>query len=72
MVESTTFHLENGRDFTVRARGFSPKKPYITGARLNGEDYPYSTIRHADILAGGVLELEMGAAPRSWGKKMWK
>lgn len=72
MVESTTFHLENGRDFTVRARGFSPKKPYITSARLNGEDYPYSTIRHADILAGGVLELEMGAAPRSWGKKMWK
>lgn len=72
LVESTTFHLDNGRDFTVRARGFSPERPYVTRARLNGKDYPYSTITHADILAGGVLELEMGAKPRGWGEKMWK
>lgn len=72
LVESTTFHLDNGHDFTVRACGFSPERPYVTGARLNGKDYPYSTITHADILAGGVLELEMGERPRGWGKKMWK
>lgn len=72
LVESTTFHLDNGRDFTVRARGFSPDRPYVTRARLNGKDYPYSTISHADILAGGVLELEMGARPGGWGEKMWK
>ncbi len=72
MVESTTFHLTNGADFTIKAHGFSPEKPYVTAARLNGKDYPYSTIRHSDIMAGGILELTMGDKPSTWGQKMWK
>ncbi len=71
VLESTTFHLADGKDFTIRAIDFSPENRYIVSATLNGRDYPWSTISHADISAGGVLELKMGAAPASWGKQMW-
>ena len=72
LVESTVFHLGNGKDFAIKAIDFADDKPYIVAARLNGKDYPYSTISHDDIMAGGVLELTMGSIPGKWGEKMWK
>lgn len=72
MLESATFHLDNGKDFTVRAAGLSPENKYIISATLNGKNHPWSTITHEDIQNGGILELKMGKAPTSWGAKMWK
>jgi putative alpha-1,2-mannosidase len=41
---------------------------YIQSAKLNGKEYPYCHIDHAQILAGGVLELFMGPKPnKNWG-----
>ena len=69
MFEETVLHLDGG-DFTIRAKGLSDKKRYIRSARLNGKPYPYSTLHHADIASGGVLELEMGAKPSDWGREL--
>lgn len=71
VLKETTFHLEGGKDFTIRAIGLSDKNKYIQSVQLNGKDYPYSTIRHQDMTAGGTLTLKMGAKPSDWGKTMF-
>ena len=53
--------------FKVVARNQSPLNVYIRSARLNGKDLHEPFLRHGDIIAGGTLELEMGASPnQSW------
>ena len=57
-----------GGSFTVVARNNSAKNVYIQSARLNGQPLNRAWLRHAEIVAGGTLELEMGAEPnKSWG-----
>ncbi len=70
LLESTTFHLEGGKEFKVVAKGLSDKNCYIQGVALNGKDYPYSALRHKDIMAGGELVLKMGKKPGNWGKEL--
>ena len=71
VLKSATFHLANGRDFTIKADGLSEKNIYISSATLNGKPYPYSTIKHADIMNGGTLVLNMASKPSDWGKALW-
>lgn len=70
MLKSSTMHLGNGRDFTIIAPKLSDRNRYVVGARLNGEDYPYSSITHQLLMQGGTLELIMGTKPKGWGKKL--
>ena len=69
LFESSKIHLENGKTFEVRARGVSEECKYIQSARLDGETLSEPLISHAAIMAGGVLELEMGPLPcKEWGR----
>ena len=70
LVEESCFNLPGGKRFTIRARGLSPECRYIQSARLNGKDYSWSTIRHADIVRGGTLDLTMAETPGDWGRAM--
>lgn len=70
LLTSTTFHLEGGKEFKVVAEGLSDKNCYIQGVTLNGKDYPYSVLRHKDIMAGGELVLKMGKKTGNWGKEL--
>jgi predicted alpha-1,2-mannosidase len=57
-----------GRTFTVIARNNSPQNIYVQSAKLNGKALERGWIRHAEIVAGGTLEFEMGAEPnKNWG-----
>lgn len=57
-----------GRSFTIIAKGNSPENIYIQSAVLNGKPYQKCYIDHKDIVAGGRLELTMGAQPnKNWG-----
>lgn len=58
-----TLTLENGKQFVVEARNNSPENVYIQSATLNGKPWPHNWLRHADIVNGGVLQLEMGNQP---------
>lgn len=59
---------EGGHPFTVKAKGASARNIYIQRATLNGRPYTQNYLNHADIVQGGVLELEMGPEPnREWG-----
>lgn len=70
LLEETTFRLGNGKTFTISAKGLSDKNKYIQSATLNGNAYPYSAIRHEDIMTGGELILNMGKKHSGWGRLM--
>lgn len=57
-----------GKTFTVVAKNNTATNVYIQRAWLNGKPYEKCWIDHADIAAGGMLELEMGPTPNThWG-----
>lgn len=72
LLRTTTLHLANGRGFQIVADGLSDKNRYIQSATLNGVDYPWSALRHKDLMNGGTLVLKMGKQPTEWGKEMFK
>jgi len=62
-----TIELPNGKKFTIHAKNCSKKNKYIQSAKLNGEVLNSSWIKHADIMAGGGLTLDMGERPnKAW------
>ncbi len=69
VVETATIELGEGKTFTIRSHGNSDKDIYVRSVKLNGKDYPYSYIRHSDIVAGGTLDFYMSGKPSSWGTK---
>ena len=70
LLKQTIFHQENGRDFTITARGLSEKNVFIKSATLNGKAFNQAWIEHADLLKGGELLLEMSDQPSDWGTKI--
>ena len=68
VFEECIIHLPNGRDFTIRAPGSSARNKYIRSASLNGRPYQRPWLSHQDIIAGGILTLEMSPVPnKTWG-----
>lgn len=61
------FNLENGKTFTVRARGVSPTNFYISSATLNGAPHRKAFLTHEEMMRGGVLEFVMADAPPARG-----
>lgn len=56
-------HLENGRDFVIRANRVSDRNRYVRSVSLNGKPYTKAYITQQDILNGGELVFQMDAKP---------
>ena len=56
-------HYYGGRDFVIEAHKNSPENIYIRSAKLNGRPLNRAWLYHAEIVAGGKLEYEMGPKP---------
>ena len=69
LFEKGTIQLENGNQFTIVANNISDTHKYIASASLNGKEYPYTYIKHQDIMNGGSLVFEMTNTPSTWGTK---
>ena len=69
LFNSATIHLENGKSFTIYAKGAGKKNFYIQSATLNSVNYKKSYLSYFDILKGGKLVFEMGAEPSAFGTK---
>ncbi|MFH1195127.1 MAG: GH92 family glycosyl hydrolase [bacterium] len=65
--ERVTINTGGEKKFTVIAKNLSNENFYIQSAKLNGKEYPFSYIKHEDILDGGELVFEMGSKPGNWG-----
>jgi putative alpha-1,2-mannosidase len=67
-LEEASIHLENGRVFSIKTKGFSPENVYISSAFLNGEPLEQPWIEHEDIMQGGTLEITLSSKPnKRWG-----
>lgn len=62
----SVIHLEDGKTFTVSAPAASEANQYVTGARLNGRPIDHATLSHAELMGGGILELDMGPVAGTW------
>jgi putative alpha-1,2-mannosidase len=58
-VKTAVLNLENGKKFTVEAIGQSDRHVYVSKVFLNGKLVKGHSIRHADIVDGGVLRFVM-------------
>jgi predicted alpha-1,2-mannosidase len=57
------------RTFTMVSRGNGPGPRYIQSARLNGRPLDRCWLSHAEIVAGGTLELDLADTPNTeWGR----
>ena len=65
VFDRATIHLKNGKDFVITAHNNSRNNKYVQRIRLNGQVQNAIWFRHADIVKGGTLELDMGDAPNS-------
>jgi predicted alpha-1,2-mannosidase len=63
LFDRATIRLESGKTFTVEAIHQSPENIYIQSVELNGKAYPFSYIRHDDLMRGGTLKIRMGSKP---------
>jgi predicted alpha-1,2-mannosidase len=69
LFDEVNIHLENGKDFTIKADRNSVSDIYIQSALLNGENYAKSFLYHSVIMDGGTLEFKMSGTPEGeWGR----
>ncbi|MEH0550476.1 GH92 family glycosyl hydrolase [Streptomyces sp. B21-101] len=67
LFTKATVHLENGRDLVVRAPGNSAKNVYVQGLMVDGRPWTSTSLPHALLAGGGVVEFAMGPRPSAWG-----
>ncbi|HTV42135.1 MAG TPA: GH92 family glycosyl hydrolase [Candidatus Sulfotelmatobacter sp.] len=63
VFDEITIHLDNGKKFSIICRDNSSDNKYIQSIRLNGDALNQVWFRHADLVNGGRLELQMTDVP---------
>jgi predicted alpha-1,2-mannosidase len=63
VFDRVTIKLHNGKTFRIICRDNSKMNKYIQSIKLNGQPQSHVWIRHADVVKGGTLELQMGNTP---------
>ena len=59
LFKQATINLPDGKKFVVKTTNNSRRNKYVKSIRLNGRELKKPFFTHADLTAGGVLELEM-------------
>ncbi|MCN9242927.1 GH92 family glycosyl hydrolase [Streptomyces sp. RY43-2] len=67
LFTKATVHLDNGRDLVVNAPKNSAKNVYVQGLRVNGTAWTSTSLPHALLARGAVLDFAMGPRPSAWG-----
>lgn len=65
MVDRAEIDVEGGI-FTVERVGYSDKRRYVKGVKLNGKALDRNYITHDEIVAGGELRFTMGSKKKAW------
>ena len=63
VFDRISIRLHNGKTFRIICLNNSKDNKYIEAIRLNGKPLNGVWLRHADIVSGGTLELQMGNVP---------
>jgi predicted alpha-1,2-mannosidase len=59
LFDEVKINPENGKSFIIRTVNNSPSNKYIRSVRLNGKKPDTLFFSHEDLMAGGLLEIEM-------------
>ncbi len=62
-----TINLENGKQFEIQAPQNSAENNFISNIELNHKPYPYSFLKHQDIINGGEIKFDMVSNPTDFG-----
>ncbi|HWQ90802.1 MAG TPA: GH92 family glycosyl hydrolase, partial [Clostridia bacterium] len=65
VFDRVSIRLENGKTLKLAARDNSEHNKYIQSIRLNGRPHDTVWFRHADVLEGLKIDLQMGDTPNS-------
>lgn len=65
LFDEVTLQLEGGHALTIKANNNSKDNVYVQSMKLNGSPYTKSYIKYSDIIQGGTVEFNMGAAPNT-------
>ncbi|HVU08345.1 MAG TPA: GH92 family glycosyl hydrolase [Verrucomicrobiae bacterium] len=63
VFDRITIHLHDGKTFSIVCKNNSRDNKYIQSIKLNGQPLNQVWFKHADIVNGGTLELQMGNTP---------
>jgi hypothetical protein len=67
MFSSAIIHMDNGKQFAIKAAAVSDKNFYIQSAALNNTVYKKSYLQYGDIAKGGSLNFSMGVKASLFG-----
>ena len=72
IFDSVTIHLStnyySGGTFTIKTRHNGGENCYIKSAKLDGRPLNQCRLDHADLVKGGVLEMDLSPQPnKQWG-----
>ncbi len=69
--EKATLNLDNGKQFTVKAKNLTPQNGYVKSVTLNGQPLQRSYITFDEVYHGGELVFTMTDAPDSpWATQL--
>ena len=63
VFDRISIKLHYGKTFTILCKNNSKDNKYIQSITLNGKSQSQVWIKHADVINGGTLELQMGNTP---------
>jgi predicted alpha-1,2-mannosidase len=67
IFDKVTLQLPGNKKLQIVCKKRSAGDVYIKQMLLNGKPYPKNFITYADIMKGGVLEIELQQNPGAWG-----
>ncbi|WP_158891774.1 GH92 family glycosyl hydrolase [Amycolatopsis anabasis] len=68
LFAKATIHLENGKDVIINAPGNTAQTVYVRGLTINGVPHPTTSVPHATLAGGAVLEFDLATTPCEWGR----
>lgn len=66
LLKSTTFHLTNGREFTIRCDAMPDAESVIESITLNGHPFDGFILKHEDLMKGGEMMLRLKKVAASY------
>ena len=63
MMHGARINTDSGKQFTMKAHGYSKESRYVKSAKLNGKPLQRGYITHEEIMDGSTLEFFMSSTP---------
>ena len=65
LFKSVTIHLDNGKQYVIRAANASAQNSYVKEVLLNGVPYHRIWLSHAQLVQGGEMDFVMDEVPHT-------